>query len=251
MTGYLDIQIERDELAQRLAGGLPKGSLVLVEAPYGAGKSLLVQRLAYGLLSNRHTVGFVSSELTTTAFARQMRSLDYEVDGHLISRDLVYYPVYPLLGRRWTPPDLLRRLREAKTLNGKDVVVVDTFSKLLEDQLHVFEESRSNGDQGGVDPVGSLRREAEETLFRMKRQAAAGTTFILTMEHQGVPDGVMNLFRDAADVFLAIDYKLVGATATRRIVVNRFLRAKGRFSDSISYRVEPGAGLVIEIKSVA
>jgi archaeal flagellar protein FlaH len=248
MSGYLDFQIERDELSQRLGGGLPKGSIILIEGPYGSGKSLLVQRLAYGLLDNDHSVGFVSSELTTTAFARQMRSLDYPIEDPLMKRRLVYYPVFPILGDRRTPPDVLKRFREADTLNQQDVVIVDTYSRLLTDQLHAYGE---NGDGGPKSPEARLRHEAEETLFRLKRRAAAGTTFILTTEHQGVPEPVLNLMRDAADVFLAIDYKLVGATATRRIIVNRFLRAKNRFSDSIGYRVEPGAGLVIEIKSVA
>ena len=40
---------ERDRLNKELGGGIPPGSIVLVEGDYGAGKSAMSQRFAYGL----------------------------------------------------------------------------------------------------------------------------------------------------------------------------------------------------------
>lgn len=249
---FLGFKIERDELAERLGGALPAGSLIVVEGPYGAGKSIFTQRVLYGLLESSHSVGVVSTELTTLGFVRQMKSLDYPVEKHLLERRLLYYPVYPLVGKRHIPHDLLGRLRSADKLYEKDVVMIDTFSKLLGDQGRVFDGSAPTDSAMRVrNPTGALAEEAEDTLYHLKRLTARGKTVILTVEPQHLGDPLLNLFRDASDVHLALDFQLIGATASRRIVVNRFSRAKGRFGDVIGYRVEPGIGLVIEIKSVA
>lgn len=252
MSSYLGFKIERDELAERLSGSLPKGSLIVVEGPYGAGKSIFTQRVLYGLLENQHSVGVVSTELTTLGFVRQMKSLDYQVDKHLLAQRLLYYPVYPLVGKRHVPHDLLERLRSAAKLYEKDVIIIDTFSKLLADQGRVFDGSAPTDQTMRVrNPAGALAHEVEDTLYHLKRLTAQGKTIILTIESQHIPDALRNLFRDASDIHLSLDFQLIGATASRRIVVNRFSRAKGRFGDVIGYRVEPGIGLVIEIKSVA
>jgi len=38
---YLDIELRRDEFHRRLGGGLPTGSLMLIEGKYGYGKSII------------------------------------------------------------------------------------------------------------------------------------------------------------------------------------------------------------------
>lgn len=266
MSDFLNFKIERDELSERLGGGLPKGSLIVVEGPFGAGKSLFTQRVLYGLAENDHKVAMVSTELTTLGFVRQMKSLEYPVDRHLLGRNLLFFPVYPLVGDRQVPRNLLRRLRTAENLFEREVLFIDAFSKLLADQLRVFHEqgtppirkllktARHAHIQTNVDrltPEAAIMAEAEETLYKLKKLTAQGKTIILTIEPEQVTDNLRNLFRDASDVHLTLDFQLIGGSASRRIIVNRFSRAKGRFGDVIGYRVEPGVGLVIEIKSVA
>lgn len=261
MASYLGFKIEQDELSERLGGGLPRGSMIVVEAAYGAGKSILTQRILYGLLQNQHTVGVVSTELTTLGFIEQMNSLSYPIEKNLLDRDLVFLPVYPLMGSRKIPRDLLQRLRVADALYSKEVIVIDTLSKLFQDQLRIFKEQGGQTEAVASRPGGpmtttvertpeqALMDEAEETLYHMKRLAASGKTFILTLEPR-LPEEILTLYRDASDVHISLDFSLQGNVASRRIVVNRFSRAKNRFGDVIGYRVEPGVGLVIEIKSV-
>jgi len=58
-----------------LGGGFPKGSLIMIDGASGSGKSALCQRFSYGLLDNKNTVTYVSTQLTTQNFIRQMKSL--------------------------------------------------------------------------------------------------------------------------------------------------------------------------------
>ncbi|CAG0961568.1 partial DNA repair protein RadA, partial [Flavobacteriales bacterium] len=64
MAGY-NFVLDRDELNQMLGGGFPKGSLIMIDGPSGSGKSALCQRFAYGLLDNKNTVTYISTQLTT------------------------------------------------------------------------------------------------------------------------------------------------------------------------------------------
>ena len=77
--GYFSIDIERDELDTNFGGGLPKSSLILVEGPDGAGKSLLCQRIIHSLLENGQKMTYISTELNTLDFINQMESLNYSV----------------------------------------------------------------------------------------------------------------------------------------------------------------------------
>ena len=234
----LDFTIDRDELAERFGGGIPQGSLVVIEGKYGAGKSILTQRLMYGLLANKHSVCVVSTELTTAGFFDQMESLDYDVETAILGEQLVFVPVHPLVGHRAPRSDMLRRIVKARRMYTKDVVIFDTFSKFLGDHERI----------SGAGPA--TMEQIEAALYLFKRLGSAGKTIILTFEHGQVRDEVAAIFKEAADLFLSLDFELLGNTAARRIVVNRLSRAKGRFGDIIGYRVEPGVGLIIEIKSV-
>jgi archaeal flagellar protein FlaH len=234
----LSFDLDRDDLCDRLGGGLPAGTLIVVEGAQGAGKSILTQRLAYGLIQNEHSVSYVSSELTTTGFLAQMESLKYDVEQALMDERLVFIPVYPLLGNRAPRHDLLRRIVKTRAMYSKDLVVFDSFSKFLADHARAFGDGFKSLDQ------------VESVLYHFKRLASMGKTIILTFEKGQVSEEMAAPFKDAADVLLNLQFELIGNSANRRVVVQRMARAAGRFGEIIGYRVEPGVGIVIEIKSV-
>lgn len=234
----LSFQTDRDELCERFGGGIPRGSLVVLEGEYGAGKSIVVQRLAYGLVKSGTSVCLVSSELTTAGFIDQMRSLDYDLDREFLEERFVFLSVHPMFAPRAPVPDVLRRILEARRMYEKDVIIFDCFSKFLADHL------RTHGRSGRA--ISAM----EAVLHLFKRLTSMGKTVVLTFETGQVEPEVATIFKETADMLLSLRFDLVGNTASRRIVVHRISRAKGRFGDIIGFRVEPGVGIVIEIKSV-
>ena len=111
----LPIKLETDELDRRLGGGIPENALILIEGEEGSGKSVLTQRLAYGLLKNGIDVTFVSTELTTRSFIKQLHSFNYRILPYMLKLKLVFIPVFPVISKS-IKGNLLKKLIEAKQL---------------------------------------------------------------------------------------------------------------------------------------
>lgn len=241
MTLVYKIGLERDELHQRLGGGIPEGALVVVEGEYGSGKSVLIERLLYGFLQNHLTVSLVSTELTTLHFIEQMHSLDYPVEEFILDQRLLFLPVYPILGHRGNKNDLIERLLNAKRMYEQDVVVIDCFSSLLKQWVKAVSKDPK------VDPMTGV----EEALFLFKLLNAQGKTIIVSMEPGEVDPEITAILRASADVYLSLKVDTTGGTVNRSVFVRRFERAEANVADIIPYRVEPKAGFIVEIKSVS
>lgn len=231
----LEFSLERDELAGRLGGGLPQGSLCLVEGGSGAGKSVLAQRLAYGLLEHGNDVVYVSTEFTTPSFLDQMNRLGYPVMEHFTANRLMFVPTTPLLGHPVPSRDRLPRLLGARELLTRPVVVVDVFSQLAEAHL---------------DPGARGERVLEHLVRTLKHVNAAGTTLALTIDPDHFEGLDTSALVTAADVRLECCMERVGGTVNRFVVTKKFARASGTVGDIIPFRVEPGAGVIVEIKAV-
>jgi Predicted ATPases involved in biogenesis of archaeal flagella len=48
MVEYINIYLDRDEFSNRIGGGIPKGSIFIIEGENGTGKSIVCQRILYG-----------------------------------------------------------------------------------------------------------------------------------------------------------------------------------------------------------
>ena len=234
--------LERDELADRLGGGLPKGALVIVEGEFGTGKSVLVQRFVYGLLQNSARVTLVSTELTTLHFIEQMHSLDYPVEDHVFNRNLLFLPVYPVLGFRGKKTDLMDRLMNAKRMYDSDVIAIDAFSSLVKDWWRATPPEVT--EQAKMEKI-------EDALYLFKLLNARGKTVILTLQPGDIPDPTAAVLKAAADVYLSLKVDSVGGIVSRSVFVRRFGRAEKNVADIVPFRVEPKSGFIVEIKSVS
>ena len=234
--------LDRDELADRLGGGLPTGALVVIEGEYGTGKSIILERITYGLLKNSARVSVVSTELTTLHFIEQMHSLDYPVEEFIFSRSLLFLPVYPVLGFRGRKTDLMDRLHNAKKMYENDIIAIDAFSSLIKDWMRAL---------GPEVPERDRIERIEDALYLFKLLNNRGKTIILTLQPGDVPEEISSVLKAAADVYLTLKLDSVGGIVSRSLFVRRFGRASKPVADIIPFRVEPKTGLIVEIKSVS
>jgi flagellar protein FlaH len=231
MVDLFSLELRRDGLHRLLGGGIPKGATVLIAGEYGSGKSILSQRFAYAFLKHGYSVTYISTELTTKGFVDQMESLDYPIKEHLLKKEIMFIPVYPLIGSLETKGDFIKKLTETKELYGTDVIVIDTFSSLVKNDLT---EGRST-----------------EILSFFKKIAGMNKVIVLTTDPRELREEVVAPFKSSADVFLNLKTDIFEGAVTHTLYVTRFNNAGGRIGDTIGFRVEPGAGLLVDITVVA
>lgn len=241
MTAYSLGLTDRDRVNSAFGGGLPTSSIVLLEGPDGAGKSVLTQRAVYGMVESGHSVAHVSTELTVAAFVEQMASLSYDVVSHLLDERLLFLhaPVDTYGPDRQR--DLLEPFQSATVLWRADVIVVDGFGALLRNDPEFAE--RMAADEAD---------RAMERFVRFLRQVTAtGRTVVLTVDPVDVDGGGLSPLRRSADVYLTLETETVGQEIRRQAVVNRFAGMGSQVDDTIGFAVQQGRGLTIETRTVA
>ena len=231
MGNIYNMQIDRDTLHERLNGGLPKGSIVFIEGADGSGKSIISQRLLFGFLTNGYKATYISSELTTKGFIEQMRALNYEVLPYVVSRQLLFVPVYPLIGRPRPKSEFLKMLMSAKELFKNDIVIIDTLSGILEE---------------GIDDKTIL-----DVTYFFKKIASENKTIALTADPEQMNKGMLMYLRNTSDVYLQLIVNLSEAELAKMILVKRFSQASEYVGSVTGFRVEPQVGLIVDITTVA
>jgi len=83
--------LETDSLADSMGSRLPNRSLYVVQGDVGSGKSLMGQRLSFGLAENNVKVLVITTELTTRGWIEQMESIGYGVTEFIRTRQLMVF----------------------------------------------------------------------------------------------------------------------------------------------------------------
>jgi len=239
---------EHDRLNKELGGGIPPGSIVLVEGDYGAGKSALSQRFSYGLCEEGHDVTYLSTELTVGSYLDQMHSLSYDAVDHILDENLLFLHADISDGNTFSGQEeegdrkqLLRRLMEAEVMWEADVVIIDTFDAILRNDPKFEALVRQNEE----------RQAALEIISFFRDVISEGRCIMLTVDPSTLAEEAIGPFRAIADVFLELEMVEVGNDVRRQISVLRFAGMGEQVGDSIGYSVRSGTGIVIESRSVA
>ena len=81
------------EIDKKMGGGIPTGSLVLLEGQSDAGKSVLSQHFSHGALSAKMSVAYYTTENTVKSLMSQMASLDLDVTDFFLCDRMRVYPL--------------------------------------------------------------------------------------------------------------------------------------------------------------
>lgn len=237
----------RDQLNGELGGGFPKGSIVLLEGDYGAGKSALSQRFTYGMIQEDTDVTYLSTELTISGFLDQMESLNFGVVSEILDEQLLFLNadlggsnVFSD-GSKGDRMELLKRLMDAEVMWKPEVIIIDTFDAILRNDPTF--ESLVRKDEG--------RQAALEIISYFRDMISKGKVIILTVDPSTVNDDVIGPFRSIADIYLKLEMNEVGNETRRNISVQRFAGMGEQVGDTIGFAVRADTGIVIESRSVA
>ncbi|MBK6326929.1 MAG: response regulator [Chloroflexi bacterium] len=215
------------ELDSKMGGGIPLGSLTLVEGSSGAGKSVLSQQMIFGSLNDSFTLSLFTSENSVRSLVKQMRSLDLDILDYLLLGKIRVYPMeLSRLGN--TAPRLLLQAMSQET--SRDMIIVDSLTlaigqSTLEEVLGFFEEC--------------------------KRLCARGSSIILILHSHALNSELLVRIRSLCDAHLQLRTEEVGKKLVKTLEVTKVRGADKTTGNIVSFEVEPGWGMrVIPVSKV-
>lgn len=215
------------ELDSKMGGGIPVGSLTLIEGSSGAGKSVLTQQITWGSLKEGFTVALFSSENTVKSLVRQMQSLDLDILDFLLLGRLRVYPMELARLRAQAPLVLLEAIRRETEC---EAVIIDSLTSAI----------------APLPPEASLRFFEE-----CKQLCATGKTILIILHDQVVSTDVLVRMRSMCDAHLRLRTEDDGKRVLKLLEVSKVRGGGSTTGAIVSFDVEPGWGMrVVPVNKV-
>tara|TARA_Y100000588_G_scaffold102284_1_gene111266 strand:- start:274 stop:909 length:636 start_codon:yes stop_codon:yes gene_type:complete len=207
---------------------IPNRALMLVCGGIGSGKSIIGQRMSFGMTANDVRVALYTTELTTRGWLEQVASIGYYMDKRIDEGSFHLISSFGVIAEQSTEPVTLLDLLETPPSRDAEVVIIDRASELMPPEV------------GG-----------KELLSRLRKFTSEGRTLILAIDPDEMDAGVLRDMKNSAEVVLDMLTAVVGGQLVRTISVTRFLRAAGPVTERIGWKVMPEMGFIVDITAVA
>lgn len=218
----------QDSLGQSMGTAIPNRSLMLVSGGIGSGKSIIGQRMSFGMTANDVKVALYTTELTTRGWLEQVASIGYYMDKRIDEGGFHLISSFGVLAEQSTEPVTILDLLENPPSKDAEVVIIDRASELMPVEM------------GG-----------KELLSKLRKFTSEGRSLILTIDPDEIDHGVLRDLKNSAEVVLDMMTAVVGGQLVRTIGVTRFLRAAGPVTERIGWKVMPEMGFIVDITAVA
>ena len=220
------ISTGNSEIDKKMGGGIPVGSLVLLEGQSDAGKSVLSQHFTYGSLHNRMSVAYYTTENTVKSLMSQMSSLNLDVTDYFLCDRMRVYPLeVNALQETDTQRAFQTLLDHFQCLPERiSLTVVDSLTGLV----------AHSDDRAIIDFFASC-----------KRLCDMGRTLIAVVHSYAFDDRMLIRIRSLCDAHLILKMEQVGERLIKILEVAKVRNADQSTGNVISFDVEPGLGMKI------
>ena len=212
-----------DELDGKIGGGIPLGSLSLIEGGSHSGKSVFAQQLLWGSLRDGYRVSMFTSENTVKTLIKQMQSLNIDVLTSLLLGQLHVYPLEVSQSQGEALDDLMGAIRsEAK--RERDLIFVDALTPFI---------------------LGSPTSEVIGYFEKCKRLCSNGTTVITIIHSHAIEQDLLIRIQSLCDAHLRLRTENAASKLIKIMEVAKIRGASKNTGNIISFEVEPGIGMRI------
>jgi flagellar protein FlaH len=218
----------QDSLAQSLGTAIPNRSIVLVSGGIGSGKSIIGQRMSFGMTANDVKVSLVTTELTTRGWLEQVASIGYYMEKRIDDGDFHLMSSFGVIAEQAEDPVDLLELLESRALKEAEVIIIDRASQMIPAEM-----------------------EGPVLLSKLRQYTAQGRTLFLMLDPEEIDSKLMRELQNSAEVVLDMATSVVGGQLVRTLCVTRFLRAAGPVTERIGWKVMPEMGFIVDITAVA
>jgi flagellar protein FlaH len=218
----------QDSLGQSLGTAIPNRALVIVSGGIGSGKSIIGQRMSFGMTANDIKVSLVTTELTTRGWLEQVASIGYFMEKRIDDGDFHLMSSFGVIAEQAEDPVDLLELLESPALKDAEVVIIDRASQMIPAEI-----------------------EGQVLLSMLRQYTAEGRTLFLMIDPEEMDSKLLRELQNSAEVVLDMITSVVGGQLVRTLCVTRFLRAAGPVTERIGWKVMPEMGFIVDITAVA
>ena len=214
------------EVDEKLGGGIPIGSLGLVEGHSDAGKSVLCQHLTYGALSvSDIAVAYYTTENTVKSLVNQMDSLNLNILDHFLMDKVRVFPL---------------------SLRGDDDNTAGRFQTLL----NHFEKLPGYYKLIIVDSITLLVAHSDQVanvdfFSACKNLCDQGRTILLVAHSYAFDEEVLSRSRSLCDAHFRVRLEQMGDRLVKILEVLKVRDADRPTGDVVTFEVEPKVGMRI------
>ncbi|MEM4553933.1 MAG: ATPase domain-containing protein [Ignisphaera sp.] len=224
----LAISTSNEELDNRLGGGIPIPSLILIEGDHGTGKSVLAQQITYGALKNNMNVYYLTTENTVKDFLLQTKRLSIDMTSFFFKGKLKIFPVH-IEGAKWAKrvaKYLLDIVGEfmLRTIDYWDLMVIDSFSVLA---------------------VYASINDVLDFISRAKNITSRGKVIVFVVHPEALTDDIMIRLRSECDGYIRLKPYSVGGMIIKVMEIVKLRGALGPVDSMIAFDVDPAFGIKI------
>lgn len=214
------------EVDDKLGGGIPLGSLCLVEGHSDAGKSVLCQHLTNGTLyGGEISVAYYTTENNIRSLVSQMDSLDMSVLDHFLADRL---RIFPLTFRSGLPsghkPFFVLTHHFSNLPQEFKLIIVDSITLLV----------------AHSEPVAII-----DFFSRCKNLCDQGKTIIVVAHSYAFEEDILSRTRSLCDARFRMRLEQIGDSMIKLMEVLKVRGADRPTGDVVSFNIEPKLGMRI------
>lgn len=213
-----------DDIDRTIGGGIPYGTLMLIEGDGGSGKSTLAQQFLWGALESGEKAAVYTTEQTVSTLIRQGASLGLDVRDHFLLGHLQIYPVSIPPGS--IAPALMFQELSAhlRRQEASRVMVIDSLTTFV---------CNAGGDQ------------IQDFFGRCKSLCDQGKVIICTVHSEAFDPGILTRVRSICDGHLRLRVEKSGSHLQKILEVAKIRGADMATGNITGFEVEPISGIRI------
>ena len=214
-----------NEIDKKMGGGIPEGSLILIEGSSNAGKSVITQQLIHGALNGGFRCVLYTTENTPRSLFRQMGSLSLDVTDYFLLGALNVYPVHAAMTPEAADTAFAKIIQHIGMLHGRyDCIFIDSLTSFVSQvpESHVL-----------------------SFLSNVKEYVDENMTVFFSMHSHAFDEAMFMRIRSLCDAHLRLRTEEVRDQLMKVLEVAKVRGAEKSTGNIVNFDVEPGLGMRI------
>lgn len=214
------------EIDRKMGGGIPHGTLCIIEGVNDSGKSVLVQQILWGVVTQHKKCLTFTTENTIKSMMKQMESLSLGIEDYFIIGNAKIFPIHETLIETCgeSAENYLKLMLKGMNLAKEDVIIIDSLTVFV---------------------VNSTENEVLNFFAECKKLCDKGKTILITAHNYAFSEMLFVRIRSICDAHLHLKIEQVGDQLIKSMEVAKIRGAQLTTGNIVSFDVDPGFGLRI------